>query len=273
MVHGQPTWSYLYRKMIVPLAAAGHRTIAPDLMGFGRSDKPVEKTEYSFERHIDWLEELVTKLNLREITLVAQDWGGPIGLGLLARQPDRFACVVAANTMLHTCDPDLAGRVAWSNYGVGDEDICISEGLLNWIAYSQRAPKIDASMPVGASTVRKIDAATLAAYDAPFPDERYKGGLRQFPILIPITRSDPGAGINRATWKALSEFDRPFLTAFGDSDPGTAGWDTIFQERVPGAKNQSHTTVNNAGHFIQEDAGEELAAIVVKFIRRARGSK
>ncbi len=267
MVHGQPTWSYLYRKMIPPIAAAGHRAIAPDLIGFGRSDKPVDKTEYSFERHIDWLEELVIGLDLANITLVGQDWGGPIALGVLARHPDRFARVVAANTMLHCCDPDVAGRVSWSNHGVGDDDVRISQHLLNWIVFSQRASDFDASMTVGASTVAAMDDATLAAYDAPFPGPRYKAGVRQFPILIPVTPSDEGAAINRATWEALAHFDRPFLTAFGDSDPGTGGWDAIFQERVPGARGQAHTTIKNAGHFIQEDAGEELAGIVTAFIK------
>ena len=273
MVHGQPTWSYLYRKMIPVLVAAGHRAMAPDLIGFGRSDKPTDKTDYTFERHIDWLQEFVVALDLRDITLVGQDWGGPIALGVLAREPDRFARVVAANTMLHTVEPELAGRVAWSNYGVGDDDACISEALLNWIAFSQRAPDFDASMAVGASTATKIDAATLAAYDAPFPEPRYKAGVRQFPILIPITRSDPGAAINRATWKALAEFERPFLTAFGDSDPGTAGWDAIFQERVPGAAGRPHTTIEKAGHFIQEDAGERLAAVVLDFIKTTADEK
>jgi haloalkane dehalogenase len=273
MVHGQPTWSYLYRKMIPVFAASGHRAIAPDLLGFGRSDKPTVKTDYTFERHIDWLHEFVVALDLRDITLIGQDWGGAIALGVLAREPDRFARVVAANTMLHTVDPDLAGRIAWSNHGVGDSDACISEALLNWIAFSQRAPDFDASMAVGASTSTELDAKTLAAYDAPFPSPRYKAGVRQFPILIPITRSDPGAVINRATWKALADFDRPFLTAFADGDPGTTGWDTIFQERVPGAAGRPHTTIQNAGHFIQEDAGDRLAAIVVEFIENTPKEK
>lgn len=267
LLHGQPTWSYLYRKMIPPLGAAGHRAIAIDLVGFGRSDKPTDKTDYTFERHIDWLQECIVALDLRDITMVGQDWGGPIGMGVLAREPDRFARVVASNTMLHTVDPDLAGRTAWSNHGVGDDDVRISQALLNWIAFSQRAPDFDASMAVGASALSKLDAATLAAYDAPFPEPRYKAGVRQFPILIPITRNDPGAAINRRTWKALAAFDRPFLTAFGDSDPATAGWDTIFRERVPGAANRSHTTIAKAGHFIQEDAGEALAKVIIEFIR------
>ncbi len=272
LVHGEPTWSYLYRKLIPILGAAGLRAIAPDHIGFGRSDKLADKTAYSFERHIAWLRELVVALDLREITLVGQDWGGPIGLGVLAQEPARFARVVVANTMLHTAEPELAGRLAWANHGVGERDTRLCESLLDWITTSQRAPEMSASAAIRGACARALPDEVAAAYDAPFPDERYKAGMRQFPILIPITRSDPGAAINRATWQALRGFRRPFLTAFSDGDPSTAGWEAVFQERVPGAGGQPHATLRGAGHFLQEDSGEELAQLVLDFALRTRSA-
>ena len=266
LLHGEPMWSYLYRKMIPVFVRAGLRAVAPDHIGFGRSDKPTDKTAYTFERHIEWVRALVVALDLRRITFFGQDWGGPIGLGVLAREPDRFDRAVAANTMLHTVEPELAGRLAWSNHGVGEGDAQVSEALLGWIVHSQRAPVFEASHSVAGVAVRPIAPEVLAAYDAPFPDERYKQGMRQFPALIPITRGDEGAAINRATWDALRTFDKPFLTLFGDGDPGTRGWDAIFQERVPGAKGQPHATLERAGHFLQEDCGEEVAARIVDWM-------
>ena len=267
MLHGEPTWSYLYRKMIPLFVEAGFRVVAPDHIGFGRSDKPTDKTAYSFEAHLDAMHQFVRLLSLDRITLIAQDWGGPIGLGVLAREPERFASVVVANTMLHTAEADLAGRVAWSNHAQGEEDVCVAEGLLAWILHSQRAPEFDASPSIAGTTARPMQNEVLAAYDAPFPDERYKAGMRQFPALIPVTPHDPGALLNRATWDALEEFDRPFLTLFADSDPSTAGWDKIFQQRVPGAVGQPHGFIEEAGHFLQEDAGPELAQKVLGWLK------
>jgi len=266
MLHGEPTWSFLYRKLIPIFAAAGHRAIAPDHIGFGRSDKPVERSAYSFEAHVDWLHEFVCELDLRGITLIGQDWGGPIGLAVLAREPDRFARVVAANTILHTADPGFEGRLAWANHGSGASEVCLAEGLLDWITFSQRSPVMEASWAVSGSTALAVSPHVLAAYDAPFPEERAKAGMRQFPILIPITRNDAGAAINRATWESLSVFRKPFLTLFGDSDPATEGWQTIFQERVPGAAAQPHAILPAAGHFLQEDAGEEMARRIVAWM-------
>lgn len=267
LMHGEPTWSFLYRKMIPVLVDAGLRAVAPDHIGFGRSDKLGEKTAYSFARHISWLQALIGELRLCDVTLVCQDWGGPIGMGALASDPARFARVVAANTMLHTVDPALAGRLAFSLHGVGERDVCLSEALLNWVTYSQREPDFRASVALRGMAKAPISDAVLAAYDAPFPEEPHKAAMRQFPILIPMTRSDPGAQINRNTWSVLESFERPFLTAFSDSDPGTAGWEAIFRERVPGAQGQAHTTISNAGHFLQEDRGPEFAEVVVDFIR------
>ena len=265
LLHGQPTWSYLYRTVIPVLAASGLRAIAPDHIGFGRSDKLVDRTEYTYRRHIELLGSFIAALDLSGITLVAQDWGGPIGLGALAADPDRFARVVAANTVLHTADPSLADRLVWANHGVGASRVVLEEALVDYVLFCYRAPEIVPSLFVEA-VAGPLAAGVAAAYDAPFPDDRYKAGVRQLTGLIPLTRNDPGAAIGRNTWQALSTFDRPFLTAFSDGDPATAGWETIFQERVPGATGQRHTRITGAGHFLQEQAGEQLGRIVAEFV-------
>ena len=264
LLHGQPTWSYLYRKVIGPLVDAGLRAIAPDNVGFGRSDKLTEPTDYTFERHVDWLHSFVTTLDLRDIVLVVQDWGGPIGLSVLAREPDRFDRVVAANTILHTADPSLADQLNWAVHGVGETRVLIEEQLLDYVLYYQRAPDITASMFVDA-VAGPLEPDVRAAYDAPFPDRSYKAGLRQLTSLLPLTRNDPGAVIGRATMAALERWQRPFLTAFSDGDEATRGWERVFQRRVPGAQGQPHTTIRGAGHFLQEQAGEELGRVIARF--------
>jgi len=266
LLHGQPTWSYLYRTVIDRLAAAGHWVLAPDLIGFGRSDKPTDRFTYTLRRHVDWMERFVAALDLRRITVVVQDWGGPIGLAVLAQGPERFARVVASNTILHTSEPVLADRLGWANHGVGDSRVMLEEALVDYIAFTQRAPVLRASDFVSFATATEVPAEVLAAYDAPFPDDSYQAGMRQFPSLIPLTRNDPGAAINRATWAVLETFDRPFLTAYADGDEASAGWDGVFQERVPGARDQAHTTIEGAGHFVQEDKGAELADVIIGFI-------
>ncbi|HUO37543.1 MAG TPA: haloalkane dehalogenase, partial [Mycobacterium sp.] len=265
LLHGQPTWSFLYRKVIGVLAGAGLRAIAPDYIGFGRSDKLTDATAYTFERHIDWVHGLVTALGLREITLVVQDWGGPIGLSVLAREPDRFARVVATNTILHTCDPGLAGKLGWAHHGVGDGRMMLEERLLDYVRFYQRAPDIIPSVVVNAAA-GPIPADVLAAHDAPFPDRSYTAGLRQLTALIPLTRNDPGAAVGRATMAVLQRWRRPFLTAYSDNDPATRGWETVFRERVPGAAGQHHTTIAGAGHFVAEQQGQRLAEIVTGFV-------
>ena len=265
LVHGQPTWSYLYRKTIEVLTASGLRAVAPDHIGFGRSDKLTDPTDYTMARHVDWLQQLVERLDLGDVTLVAQDWGGPIGLSVLAREPDRFARVVATNTVLHTSDPELAGRLEWANHGLGDGRVVLQESLLDYVRYFQRSPDIVPSLFVDA-VAGPLPAEILAAYDAPFPDRSYKAGLRQLTALIPLTRNDPGAAIGRATMAGLERWDRPFLTAFSDGDPATRGWESVFQERVPGARGQPHVTIAGAGHFVQEQKGEELGRIIVQFV-------
>ncbi len=258
MLHGEPTWSFLYRKMIPVLVGAGLRAVAPDHIGFGRSDKLADRTAYSYAGYVDWMLAFLDALELRDVTLVCQDWGGPIGLSALAAGPERFARVVVANTILPTVDPELTkGILEWR-----------TDALLDWILASQRMPRFSAGAIVAGVCVRPVAPEVIAAYDAPFPDERHLGAARHFPALIPITPGDPGAVRNRATWQVLERFERPFLTAFSDGDPATRGWETIFQRRVPGARGQAHTTIADAGHFLQEDAGPELAKVVVDFVAR-----
>lgn len=264
LLHGQPTWSYLYRHVVPVLVAAGMRVIAPDTIGFGRSDKPVLATDYTFARHIEWTRSLVVGLDLRDITLVAQDWGGPIGFSVLAAEPDRFARVVAANTILHTADPDLAGRLTWTVHGVGESRVLVEESLLDYLLYTQRAPELRASDFVGATALTPLPPEVLAAYDAPYPTAAHTAGLRQMTALLPLTRNDVGARIGRRTMRALEQFERPFVTCYSDGDPATRGWDAIFQERVPGARGRRHVTIAGAGHFLQEEAGDELARVVVE---------
>lgn len=261
LLHGQPTWSFLYRHVLADLGARGIRAIAPDLIGYGRSDKPVERTAYSFRGHVGWLSELVTALDLQEIVLVAQDWGGPLGLGVLAREPDRFSGVVAANTILHTAAAELDGRLTWTIHGVDDERVVVQEALLDYVLMSIRQPDLTASVLVDFATTSDLSAEVLAAYDAPFPDESFKAGLRQMSALIPLTRNDPGARLNRRTAEVLSEWNKPFVTAYSDGDPATAGWAEVFQELVPGASGQPHQVLRG-GHFLQEDAATELARVI-----------
>lgn len=248
LMHGEPTWSYLYRKMIGPLVDAGHRVIAPDLVGFGRSDKPADRNDYTYQRHVDWMQSLLDQLDLKHITLVCQDWGGLIGLRLVAENPDRFARVVAANTMLPTGDRDPG------------------EGFRNWQKYSQEVPQFHAGGIIKGGTTTDLPRAVVDAYNAPFPDESYKEGARQFPVLVPTTPDNPASDKNRAAWEVLSRWDKPFLTAFSDSDPVTGGGDKVMQKLIPGTRGQAHTTITNGGHFLQEDQGEKLADVVVQFI-------
>ena len=250
MLHGEPSWSYLYRKMIPIVVAAGHRAVAPDLVGFGRSDKPVRREDYTYQRHVDWLRHVLTALDLRNVTLVCQDWGGLLGLRLVADHPERFARVVTANTFLPT------------------GDVPAGKAFLAWKEYSQTTPDFRCGGIVRGACVTQVPPDVEAAYDAPFPDDRYKAGARQFPTLVPVTPDDPAAPANRKAWEKLSTWTKPWLTAFSDQDPVTRGGDKLFQERIPGAKGQPHVTIEGGGHFLQEDKGEELARVVVEFMKR-----
>jgi haloalkane dehalogenase len=251
MMHGEPSWSYLYRKMIPIVVAAGHRVVAPDLVGFGRSDKPVRREDYTYQRHVDWMRHVLTALDLRDVTFVGQDWGGLLGLRLVAEHPDRFARVVTANTFLPT------------------GDVPAGPAFLAWKEYSQTTPEFHVGRIVSGGCVTKLPPELIAAYDAPFPDDRYTAGARQFPLLVPVTPDDPAAPANRKAWEVLSRWTKPWLTAFSDQDPVTRGGDVQFQQRVPGTKGQPHTTIAGGGHFLQEDKGEELARVVVDFIGKA----
>ncbi|WP_320837507.1 haloalkane dehalogenase [Zhongshania sp.] len=248
LMHGEPTWSYLYRKMIPGLAAAGFRVIAPDLIGFGRSDKPSERSDYTYQRHVDWLRALLDQLDLQDITLFCQDWGGLIGLRLLAEENNRFSRTVAANTMLPTGD-----------HHPGD-------AFVQWQQLSQNIPIFATGKIIAGACVKPVTADTIAAYDAPFPDESYKAGARQFPMLVPISADDPAAIPNRRAWEILSKMQKPFLTAFSDKDPITEGGDAIFQKRIPGCSGQAHTTITDGGHFLQEDQSERLVQLILEFI-------
>jgi haloalkane dehalogenase len=249
LLHGEPSWSFLYRRMIPVLASAGLRVIVPDLVGFGRSDKPARQEDYSYARHVGWLAEaLFGALDLRAVTLVGQDWGGLLGLRLLGEHPGRFARVVAANTGLPTGDAPM------------------SEAFLAWQRFAATATAFDVGRVVQNGTVTELPPEVVAAYDAPFPDDRYKAGARVFPSLVPTGPDDPAAPANRAAWAVLARFDRPFLTAFSDSDPITGGGDRVFQQRVPGARGRPHTTLAGGGHFLQEDVGPELARVVADLV-------
>lgn len=265
LLHGQPTWSYLYRKVIPVLTSAGLRAVAPDLIGYGRSDKPMERNDYTLARHIQWMSQLLHRADLDQVTLVSQDWGGPIGLGVLASDPNRFAAVVATNTVLHTSDPALKGALRWANHALGDGRVVLEEALVDYVLFSLRVPEYSAGSMVDA-TVGPLEPAVRAAYDAPFPDAAHQGGVRQMSALIPLTRNDPGAAICRETMTALRGFTRPFLTAFSDGDPATQGWETVLRQAVPGAQGQDHEVIEGAGHFVQEQRGEELGAIIVRFV-------
>jgi haloalkane dehalogenase len=258
LLHGNLSWSYLYRKIIPILSSAHHRVVAPDLIGFGQSDKPVRREDYSFQRHVDWMRRLIELLGLRDITVVGHDWGGLIALRLAAEDQSRFARIVASNTFLpvgHTPP---------------------SKELLQLKKMSLEVPDLRPSEMVQKLTVSEVLPEVLAAYDAPFPEEKYKAGARIFPLLIPTSPDDPSAEANLAAWEVLKRWQKPFLTAFSDSDPvfsrgGSFSLDGLspeeyLQRTIPGAKDRSHPTIRNAGHFLQEDKGPELAHVIADFI-------
>lgn len=242
LMHGEPSWAYLYRRIIPDLVARGHRVLAPDLIGFGRSDKPAARTDYTYERHVAWMSDWLTGLDLKGVTLFCQDWGGLIGLRLVAAFPERFAAVVAANT-------GLPVGTGWS------------EGFKTWLEFSQNVPQLPIGFILNGGSGRELSPAERAAYEAPFPDETYKEGARQFPTLVPITPEHPSVAENIAAWTVLERFERPFVTAFSDGDAVTRGEDLVFQARVPGARGQPHVTLSG-GHFLQEDSPAEIAALL-----------
>jgi len=248
LLHGEPTWSYLYRTVIPPLIAAGLRAIAVDLVGFGQSDKPASRADYTYLRHVGWLESVVVDhLDLTDVTMFCHDWGGLLGLRLVAQHSERFARVVAANTFLPTGDQSPGGD------------------FLSWREFSQKTPDLQIGNIVNSACLTDLAPETIAAYDAPFPDERFKAGARQFPVLVPITPDDPARLPNVEARKRLNRFDKPFLTVFSDSDPVTAGQDALLRHLIPGSAGQPHKTLRG-GHFLQEDAGPDIASILIDFI-------
>jgi haloalkane dehalogenase len=259
MLHGEPTWCYLYRKMIPVVVAAGYRVIAPDLIGFGRSDKPTQYSDYSHPSHVRWVGALLNQLGLRNMTLVCQDWGGLIGLRLAATQPDLFAGIVAANTML----PGFPLRHPALKSAFGPlRQLRTTLGFGSWFLFSQLHPSWTAGFVVGMGTARKLSPEVKAAYDAPFPSQDYMAGARVFPRLVPSDRKN-----NKAAWKQLMQWQKPFLCAFSDKDPIMSAMADVFPALIPGAAGQPHTTIVRGGHFLQEDAGEDLAAVVVQFAK------
>ena len=249
LLHGEPSWSYLYRTMIPPLVAAGHRCVAPDLVGFGRSDKPTERSDYTYARHVAWMRELLfDHLDLRDVTLFAQDWGGLIGLRLVGEHPDRFARVVIGNT------------------GLPDGSRPPTDAFLAWQRFSQDSPELPIGRIVDGGCTTDLAPEVIAAYDAPFPDDSYTAGARQFPALVPTSPDDPAVPANRAAWDVLRRFDRPFVCCFGDRDPITKGGERAFLGVVPGTAGQPHTTMEGGGHFFQEDCGPRLAQLVIDVV-------
>lgn len=248
LLHGEPSWSYLYRRMIPVLSAAGLRSVAVDLVGFGRSDKPAERGDYTYQAHVEWTWAALQAIGVDAVTLVCQDWGGLIGLRLVGEHPGSFARVVAANTFLPTGDRPPG------------------DAFLAWQRYSQETPEFRVGRIVHGGCVSDLSHEVIAAYDAPYPDDTYKAGARQFPLLVPTTPDDPAAPANRAAWESLRRFDRPFLCAFSDFDAITRGADDVLRAEIPGAAGQPHITIAGAGHFLQEDKGEQLAQVVSEFI-------
>ncbi|MEM7341168.1 MAG: haloalkane dehalogenase [Actinomycetota bacterium] len=249
-MHGEPSWSYLYRKMIPLLVDAGLRVIAPDLVGFGRSDKPTEQSDYTYARHVAWMQAaIIDHLDPTGVTFFGQDWGGLVGLRLVADNPERFDRVVIGNTGLPT------GEHA------------PSKAFLAWQHFSQTTEVFDVGSIISSATITDLMPEEVAAYDAPFPDDAFKAGARIFPSLVPTSPDDPAAPANRAAWDVFRAWEKPLICCFSDSDPVTAGGDAPFLAQVPGAKGQPHVTVEKAHHFFQEDASPQLAQIVIDAVR------
>ncbi len=249
LLHGEPSWSYLYRHMIPIVVEAGHRVIVPDLVGFGKSDKPTRMEDYTYARHVLWMQEfLFVKLNLQNVTFFGQDWGGLIGLRLVGSDQGRFSRVVIGNTGLPTGEGQL------------------TKAFMDWQKYSQTSPEFPIGDLINTATVRELQSDEIKAYYAPFPSDEYRAGARIFPSLVPTSNDNPASQDNKRAWKVLKEFTKPFLTAFSDSDPVSAGGEKAFIRDVPGAQGQPHIIIEGAGHFLQEDKPNELAQIINTFI-------
>ncbi|MFK7933205.1 MAG: haloalkane dehalogenase [Saprospiraceae bacterium] len=250
LMHGEPSWSYLYRTMIPVFTAAGYRCIVPDLIGFGRSGKPAEQADYTYAKHIEWCQSLLQQIGIQEVTLFAQDWGGLIGLRLVTAEPDRFKRIVIGNTGLPTGDQKMP------------------EAFLKWQHFSQTTPVFPIGDFLQGATKNKLSKEIVAAYDAPYPDDSYKAGARIFPALVPSTPDNVESENNRQAWQQVfMKWEKPFLTLFSDSDPITKGGERVWQKLVPGTKGQPHEIIENGGHFLQEDQGEVIAEKIVNWIK------
>ena len=278
-LHGQPSWSYLYRKMIPILTAGGRRVIAPDLIGFGRSDKPTAVGDYTYAAHVDWLRQWLVGLDLRNVTLMCQDWGGLIGLRVVAEEPDRFARLVIANTGLPSSKevtPEISALLdqAWPSVPVPAAEQVAErfasgspDAFLYWVKYASENPAFSLRDVFGMLSGIQ-DPAVLDGYDAPFPGPEYMAGARAFPTLVPLmARHAEDRAANDAAWKVLEAFEKPVLTAFSDSDPVTRGGEKTFQQRIPGAKGREHPTIKGAGHFLQDDGAQPLSEAILAFMR------
>lgn len=252
LLHGEPSWSYLYRFMIPPLRDAGLRVIAPDLIGFGKSDKPSRKSDYSYAIHVAWMTRFIETLDLNGITLFCQDWGSLIGLRVAAEHEHRFA------------------RIALGNGGLPTGDQKTPKAFKAWRAFARYSPWFPIGKIIQKATITELPDEVVAAYDAPFPASRYKAGARAFPMLVPVTPDDPASDANRAAWEVFRNWQKPFLTTFSDRDPITRGFEAIWQDSVPGARKRKHVKISNAGHFLQEDKGPELARILIEFSKGER---
>ena len=248
LLHGEPSWSYLYRHMIPPITAAGYRAIAPDLIGFGRSDKPTHQDDYSYARHVAWIRQFIEQLDLNSITLVCQDWGSLIGLRVAAENEQHFARIVLGNGGMPTGDQEMP------------------RAFLIWRAFAQYSPWFPIGRIIQSGTVTQLADDVVAAYDAPFPNSDYKAGARAFPKLVPARPDDPASPANREAWDIFRNWHKPFLTSFSNRDPITRGGEKQWQSAVPGAAGQAHTKIRNAGHFLQEDKGPEFAQVVIDLI-------
>jgi haloalkane dehalogenase len=247
LLHGEPTWSYLYRHMVPVLVDAGLRCIVPDLVGFGRSDKPTEQSDHTYERHVGWMSQVVfDRLDVRDAIFFGQDWGALIGLRLVAADPDRFAGVVIGNGGMPTGDRPP------------------NEAFLAWQRFAREATSFPIGGIVNGGCTTDLPADVIAAYDAPFPDDSFTAGPRAMPSLVPTSPADPSHDANVAAWEVLRRYERPLVCAFSDGDPITKGGERQFIGRVPGAEGQSHTTIEGAGHFLQEDRGPDVAKVMVE---------
>lgn len=254
LLHGEPSWSYLYRHMIPPLRDAGLRVIAPDLIGFGKSDKPTRRSDYSYAGHVGWMTAFIEALDLSGINLFCQDWGSLIGLRVAAENEHRFA------------------RIALGNGALPTGDQAIPKAFKIWRTFALYSPWFPIGRILQMGTVEELSAAEVAAYDAPFPSARYKAGARAFPKLVPTTPDDPARDANRAAWDVFRQWTKPFLTTFSNRDPIMRGGEKVWQDSVPGAQGQEHVIIRNAGHFLQDDKGPELADVLIRFIARGTGA-